>query len=946
MRWRLPLFVHLSVVFVALLATAFTLLGLHAGYQNRRTALIAAEKISRPTLETISLEVRRLLGTASQTANLMAASRLADVDDDVEHVAALPLMARALEAAPALSSIYVGRDDGSFFLVVAVRRIDGDLPVQAPAETAYALREVRPAGPEREPDLWRFFDAELRPLGPSVLNPSSFDPRNRPWYLRAGSDPRPRFTDAYEFANGTVGTSASRRNEAAGAVVGVDMPLTRLSALLRAQRLTPGTELALVDPQRQIFASSREGIGLGPVELSGIPVVAALARHDSARTEEFFDLQADGRSWKATVRQAVSENGRSVDILLAVPVDEMLAEIDAIHIASSRIALAIGLGAIAVVFLLSWLASRRLKRLNTGVGKMRALQFDGDFSARSGISEVDALAETLDSMQATIRQLLQIGRMLIEERDMERACARLLNKTVAASGATRGSLVLADRDNRTLRLMQAADPSGPADWTVLRHEPLAEGPVHRALRERRTIVVAPDGNDADKALGAMFGEGRLVIVPLFDHSGTAEGAVCLALPPEAHVGDDLLRFVEALCGYSAVAIETARLMQSQKDLLSGFIRVIATAIDAKSAYTGAHCQRVPELTMALAAAAERSKAPAFADFHLDGQQSEELRLAAWLHDCGKVTTPEWVVDKATRLECVRNRIHEIRARFEILWRDAEIVELQEARAGLAGAAERRGTAHRALIEDFGFVAECNLGSTVMDADRLGRLREIADRRWIRHFDDRLGLSADELARQGERASPQAEEKLLDDKPSHRIPQPGVVPDYLAAGFKAAAPSYAFDFGELHNLSVRHGTLTAEERFKINEHVMQTILMLRSLPMPSGLSHVPDIAGAHHEHLDGGGYPRGLAAGELSISQRILAVADIFEALTAADRPYRSATTATEALVIMQDMVRRGHLDGDLVDLLDQSGIAAAHTERLAGRGRGAAVLVTGAAASG
>lgn len=761
MRWRLPLFVHLSAVFVALLASAFVLLGLHSDYQNRRMALIAAEKISRPTLEAISLEVQRLFGTASQTADLLAASRLAEVDNHAKHVAVLPLIARALEVAPALSSIYVGRDDGSFFSILAARRI-GRLPIQVPAGAAYATRQVAPAGPDREPDLWSFFDAELRPLPQSVRNPSSYDPRSRPWYLPAGSGPGTHFTDTYEFSNGGVGTTAMRRNEAAQAVVGVDMPLARLNALLRSERLTPGTELALVDWQRQIFASSRDGMRLGPIELSGIPVLSALARRDSVRADRFFDLDVGGRAWKATIRQVVSENGRPIDILLAVPVDELLAEIDEVQITSGRIALAIGVLAIAVVILLSWLASQRLKRLNAGVRMMRALQFDGDFSARSGISEVDALAETLGSMQGTIRRLLQIGRTLSEERDMERACARLLQETVAASGAARGSLVLADQDSGTLRLMQAADSSGAAGWPDLRHEALAEGPVHLALRERRTVVAAPEGSEAGKALSAIFGEGRLVIVPLYDHNGAGEGAVCLALPPEAHVGGDLLHFVEALCGYSAVAIETARLMQTQKDLLTGFIRVIATAIDAKSAYTGAHCQRVPVLTMALAAAAERSEAPAFAAFHLDAQQTEELRLAAWLHGCGKVTTPEWVVDKATRLECVRNRIHEIRTRFEVLWRDAEIAELRETQSGASGAAERREAAHRALVEDFAFVAECNFGSTVMDADRIDRLRDIADRPWIRHFDDRLGLSADELARHGECNLPPVEEKTLDD----------------------------------------------------------------------------------------------------------------------------------------------------------------------------------------
>lgn len=940
MRWRLPLFVHLSVVFVALLAAAFALLGLHSNYQNRRMALIAAEKISRPTVEAITLEVQRLFGAARRTADLLAASRFVEVSDHARHMAALPLLVRALDAAPALSNVYVGRDDGSFFSVVVVQRV-ANLPVPVPAGAAYATRQVAPVGPEREPDLWSFFDAQLSPLSPSIHSPSDYDPRLRPWYLPAGAGPRPGFTSTYEFTNQVVGTTAMRRSETAGAVVGVDISLIRLNAVLMAQRLTPGSELALVDGQDLVIASSRGDSAASPLEQSGIPVLSALGTmRGQSNADGLFDLAAGGRSWKATIRRVVSENGPTVDILMAVPMDELLADIHQVQLESGRIALAIAAFAIAVVFLLSWLGSRRLKRLNKGVRAMRGLQFDGDFSARSSISEIDALAETLSSMQETIRRLLQIGHALIEERDMERLCTRLLHETVAATNAVRGTLVLVNHESGALHLVRAADASGPAAIPEARHEAMAggavDGPVRRALRDRRTEVVELDGSDAGKALSDVFGQGRLVIVPLYDHDAAAEGAVCLALPMEVHAGADLLHFVEALCGFSAVAIASARLMQSQKDLLTGFIRVIAAAIDAKSTYTGAHCQRVPELTLELAAAAERSEAPAFAGFHLNAQQIEELRLAAWLHDCGKVTTPEWVVDKATRLECVQNRIHEIRTRFEVLWRDAEITALRESHSDAAGADERREAAQRVLREEFEFVAQCNLGTTVIDDDRLDRLRAIAARRWTRHFDDRLGLSAEELARHGDGPPPPVEERLLADKPSHRIPQPGVVPDYLAAGFKVAAPAHAFNFGELHSLSVPRGTLTAEERFKINEHVMQTILMLRRLPLPHGLRHVPEIAGAHHEHLNGGGYPIGLTAAELTLPQRILAAADAFEALTAADRPYKTAKTAEEALAIMRDMVRQGHLDGDVVELLDRSGIAAAYTGRLAVRRRDAA----------
>lgn len=938
MRWRLPLFVHLSAVFAALLTAAFALLGLHSLHQDRRMALIAADNISRPTMQTITLEVQRLFGSARQTADLLAASRFAEVNDHARLVAVLPLIVRALAAVPAVSNIYVGRDDGSFFSVLPLQR-GISLPIAPPAGAVYATREVAPAERNPELELWSFFDAQLSPLAPSIRTTSDYDPRARPWYLVPGSGPHPRLTDAYGFNTGEIGITAMRRAEAVGSVVGVDIRLPHMHAVLAAQRLTPGTELALIDAQGRVLASARGETGVHPFQLPDVPVLAALAAmRGQVDANGLFDLDADGHAWKATIRRVAAEDGPAIDILMAIPLEELLADINHVQAEARRMELAIASVAILIVFILSWIGSRRLKRLDQGARAMRALQFNTDFSLPSRISEIDALAGTLGSAQETIRRLLHIGRALMEERDMERLFTRLLQETVAATDAVRGTLVLIDPESGGLRLARAADASGPIAIPEALSEALASGPkgdpLHRALRERRTVVVDPGVGGAETAMSDTFGAGRLIIVPLYDHDAAAEGVVCLTVPIDAQVGTDLLRFVEALCGSSAVAIETARLMQAQKDLLTGFIRVIATAIDAKSAHTGAHCQRVPELTLALSAAADRSQAPAFADYHLDAQQTEELRLAAWLHDCGKVTTPEWVVDKATRLECVQNRIHEIRTRFEILWRDAEIAALREAQADTGDANERREAAQRALTEDFAFVAECNLGTTVMDAKRLHRLQAIAARRWTRHFDDSLGLSAEELTRHGDGPPPPVEESLLADKPSHRIPQPGLAPDYLAAGFKAAAPVYAFDFGELHNLSVPRGTLTAEERFKINEHVMQTILMLRRLPLPHGLRHVPEIAGAHHEHLSGGGYPVGLTAAELTLPQRILAVADVFEALTAADRPYKTAKTAAEALTIMRGMARQGHLDGDVVELLEESGIAQGYLERMqASRGK-------------
>jgi len=333
--------------------------------------------------------------------------------------------------------------------------------------------------------------------------------------------------------------------------------------------------------------------------------------------------------------------------------------------------------------------------------------------------------------------------------------------------------------------------------------------------------------------------------------------------------------------------------ESQKRLLDSFIRLIADAIDAKSPYTGGHCKRVPLLAEMLLNEANASEEGEFADFRLEGKEAlEEFERGAWLHDCGKITTPEYVVDKATKLETITNRIHEIRTRFEILWRDTEIEYYKGMLAGEdpEELSRRKIATHARLLEDFDFVARVNIGGEFMDEKLKERVRRIARRTWLRHFDDRLGLSEAELERLRDvpRSALPAEEPLLADRPEHRIPRTDFDRElYEKSGFTMEVPEWLYDRGEIYNLCIERGTLTPEERFKINEHVVMTIRMLERLPLPDNMKRIPEYAGTHHEHMDGTGYPRSLDAGELSVPSRIMAIADIFEALTAVDRPYKN-----------------------------------------------------------
>ena len=430
----------------------------------------------------------------------------------------------------------------------------------------------------------------------------------------------------------------------------------------------------------------------------------------------------------------------------------------------------------------------------------------------------------------------------------------------------------------------------------------------------------------------------MLTVPISPRKGQVQGVIQLLNAQDPDTGEvmpfarDIVGFVEALAAQSAVALENSQLIESQRQLMDSLIRLVAGAIDAKSAYTGGHCERVPELAMMLAEEACKVKDGVLADFSFETDDEwREFRIGAWLHDCGKVTTPEYVVDKATKLETIYNRIHEVRARFEILLRDAQIQRLEAIAGGVESEDANQVFAARraALVDDFAFVAECNLGGEFMAPERVERLRRIAATGWLRHFDDRLGLSQEELRRyQGQAAAElPARETLLADMPHHILPreeQKALDPKY---GFKLNVPEHLYNYGEVHNLSIGRGTLTDEERFKINEHIIQTIAMLENLPFPDNLKRVPEYAGTHHETLIGTGYPRRLIKGDLSVPSRIMAIADIFEALTASDRPYKKAKTLSEAIKILMFFKKDQHIDPDLFRLFLTSGVYRRYAEK-------------------
>lgn len=512
-------------------------------------------------------------------------------------------------------------------------------------------------------------------------------------------------------------------------------------------------------------------------------------------------------------------------------------------------------------------------------------------------------AATGPSSEHRFEILYRIGIALSAEHDRGKLVERILLEAKRLCLADGGTLYLVE--DRTLRFaMTHTDSLGiaqggstgnlidapPIPLFSSSGHPVRTSIATRAYHDRRPVHVADayraEGFDQSgfRAFDAARGyrSVSLLAIPLMSGTGEVIGVLQLVNATDPATGlptafaDDLQRTVEALAAAAGVALDNQALLEDQRNLLEAFIRLIAEAIDAKSPYTGGHCERVPVLTeMVVRSLCEAEDGP-FGDFQLSDEEWRELRVAAWLHDCGKVTTPVHVMDKATKLETISDRIGEVAVRIEVLKRDIELSAWRAVAAGQGREVlDHARTRAAGLDSDLEFLRKVNIGGeSLADADK-----------------QRILALAQQTLQLGDETVPLLEADWVE------------------------------------NLCVTRGTLTETERLVINEHMVQTIRMLEALPFPRNLRKVPEYAGGHHERMDGKGYPRGLFAGDMSLPARALAIADVFEALTASDRPYKPGKTLSECGKILASMKRNNHLDPVLLDHCIRSGVLRRYAER-------------------
>lgn len=514
----------------------------------------------------------------------------------------------------------------------------------------------------------------------------------------------------------------------------------------------------------------------------------------------------------------------------------------------------------------------------------------------SNFTSQTILPTSEEDYSAKLKRVYEVSHALATTKDISTLLEYILQAAIDMTNADGGTIYRASDDNQRLNFEILYNHSlgihlGGTSSKKITFSPL---PMYREdglpnssmvaayCAVQKKLINIPDAYNAEgfdfsgtRKFDEMNGyhSQSFLTVPLVDHEGDLVGVMqLLNKNHEKKVIaftqlDELL--VTSLSSQAAVAIVRMLLIEQQQNLFESFIKLINNAIDEKSPHTAGHCQRVPPITMMIAKALNDIDHGVFSGFKLSDKDFYELEIAALLHDCGKITTPVHVVDKATKLEAIYDRINHINTRFQLLKMSA-YCECLENKLNLRPSivsqeenkVEEQYLKHLEQINrDHALINRCNTGGEKMDESDIAQLLNIRARYQIT---DHQGV----------------EQQILTQD-------------------------------ELDNLSIRYGTLTDKERKIINYHITSTINMLEELPWPKHLKNVPEYAGGHHERMDGKGYPRGIKAGDMSVQARSMAIADVFEALTAPDRPYKKGMMLSQAINIMGNMVKGGHLDPDI-----------------------------------
>ncbi|MDC0609358.1 GAF domain-containing protein [Vibrio sp.] len=914
---RLQLLVSGSIV-IGMLVLAASII-FHSYQSNRRILIELAQENAQQIAAKIDSQIERHTQPIITALKLLSQDSIITANDHSSRMKRIKLLKLILDENPVVSSAYLGYSNGDFFLL---RKLNSDLrkkAVSAPDDASYMVQSLeRNTSGQVLNSVWLFFDKGFNLLSRRNTPEYQFDPRSRRWFASAVATDKLYLGEPYVFyTTQQVGVTLSMKAAPFNTVVGMDASIDDLSELMQSLLPNEFSRLALVndknvvlgfpDSSKLVHLTDSGAFRLSRIKELEIPLFNQLVEQ---KTQHSLVPFATGQGiWFGQSIHVGPTGKENWSLLYGIPESALLQSATTVlHQQLIWSGVIIG-----ILLLVGWFFGRLVAlpmlRLSSVIEGMRAFDFRQENSVSSYVREVNILSQSLSEMSAAIQSFRSISLLLSQEQDMDKMLNGVVTHLLNITDSKAACIYLFNSKQQSL------DRATQSQWGP------SSIPCPQASREDFVEIV-------QKTFSADDEQDTTLSIPLCDRRMSVIGVLILLHDKDRNFENPaFVEFVSQISGSAATAIETRKHVESQTELIDAIIRLLADAIDAKSPYTSGHCERVPILAEMLIDEAQKSHSGSFAGFMMDDTQRREFKIAAWLHDCGKITSQEYIIDKATKLETIHNRIHEIRTRFEVLWRDRELDYWQKLYAG-ENQQELQARLDReleALQEDFTHIANLNIGAESMSSQDLEKLNHISRRVWTRHFSSRQGLSRDEWLRVKDlEESLPCTELLLDDKVEHIIPWGENRPPVGKHdkdniwGFDMTLPQHELNKGEIYNLSIERGTLTEEERFLVNNHIVQTIKMLSKLPFPDEMQRVPDIAGNHHEKIDGRGYPRKLSGEELSIPEKVMALADIFEALTAADRPYKEAKTLSESLAILADMVKQRHIDEDTFRLFIES----------------------------
>ncbi|ABM03676.1 metal dependent phosphohydrolase [Psychromonas ingrahamii 37] len=925
---------YITTLFSVLILLCGLLIGWYSYTQLTESILNSGKRIFTQTSIQVENKIYHESEHVITILNILASTPLAKGIDTKEIGSILPMLKASLDATNHINTLFIAYPKNDFFLFTKTIAGQSFHHFNVPAKSRYIMT-VGDSGKVSH----YFYNQALQLISKKNDPNYELNTISRPWYKKAKKSSQMIITKPYIFyERQELGTTMAKFDIQNNVVIGADYILTDLSQLLNSFDSYPNSQRIIIDQQGKVIAYqdplellSKQGKfdrlkSISEMQHSVLQYMFSQYKNKKGNIEFSYA----GQQWLGKISRLQKNN--TLTLVQLVPVDELLVDAYRLRSDLALITLLIILLTLPVVWLFSKKLTSAISKLTVELQHIKEFNFTRPFKTGSVIKEINELMVVTSTMKETINHFQDLSSSLVGKQSFQELLQKIIMETNKLSHSVGSMIFLTDKSNQ-LNIAITEFKS----LNELQNKNLNEKLKKYSLNEADTLkLIAEQKIKATtlalpKKLELLIKENipekeaiTWQLLPLLNRAGKLLGVLAVINNTNKLNLQRTQNFIQTIACFSALALEGQILLSEQKNLLESFIQLIANAIDRKSPYTGSHCARVPELTNMLCQAACEEQDD-FKEFNLNQDQWEELYIASWLHDCGKIITPEYVIDKATKLETIYDRIHELRMRFELIKEHAHSDYWKGVAEGgdkniLAGQRDQLLTT---LDQEFSFVAECNIGGEYMSDEKIILLNKIAKRTWSRTLDNQLGISLQEKKQHSEpKQILPVQEPLLANKKEHLIKreQAELTDPGNNWGFNMKTPEYRFNKGELYNLAIKRGTLTAEDRFIINGHSAHSIVMLSKLPFPDHLKNVPLIAGGHHERMDGSGYPRAIAAGELPITARMLVVADIFEALTASDRPYKKRKTLSQSIKIMDFMVKDNHIDPTIFKLFLSSGV--------------------------